>query len=251
MKEKIKYLMSKKSFHISMIIIIIAVILFTLGIIVLRYQVEGETNMPFSLTKVILISSQEGIDKESGENRWGYDINQNNDIYLYLEKNKNFQEEAVIKSILIDNIQVEKSNDIGEIKFYRPNVSEEGTTFSNTQENQVQNIEYEGAMESDLKNLKIGNQGGIVVFRCANEKVAEYFSNDEEINHSELLKKANISEENLKSKISFDLTIKTEEEKGYKASLAFELPIEGIVEQGTTSKEITDLQEIVFKRTKN
>ena len=53
----------------------------------------------------------------------------------------------------------------------------------------IQNIEYKGTLESNLKNLEIANQGGIVVFRYANDKVAEYTSNDEVINHNELLKK--------------------------------------------------------------
>ena len=83
MKEKIRYIIGKKSFHICIVIVIISIILFALGIIVLRYNVEGETNMPFILKKIILISSSEGIDKDSGENKWTFDINQNNDIYIY------------------------------------------------------------------------------------------------------------------------------------------------------------------------
>ena len=251
MREKIRYIMGKKSFHICMTIVIIAVILFILGIVVLRYSVEGETNMPFSLTKITLISSTEGIDKEAGENRWAFDINQNNDIYIYIEKNKNYTKQEVIKSILIDNIQVEKENQKGAINFYRPNISEKGSNFSNAEENLIQNIEYAGAMESDLKNLKISNQGGLIVFRYANDKIAEYVSNDEEINHSELLKKANILEEDLKAKITFDFTIKLESGKEYKTKIELNMPVEGIIEKGTTSKEITDLKDIIFKRTKN
>ena len=36
MKEKIKYLINKKSFHICMVIVIVAVILFGLGLIILN-----------------------------------------------------------------------------------------------------------------------------------------------------------------------------------------------------------------------
>ena len=57
MKEKIKYLINKKSFHICMVIVIVAVILFGLGLIILKYNVEGETNMPFKLGKVRIVSS--------------------------------------------------------------------------------------------------------------------------------------------------------------------------------------------------
>ena len=251
MKEKIKYIMGKKSFHICMMIVIISVILFALGLIVLRYNVEGETNMPFELTKITVISSSEGVDKESGENRWAFDINQNNDIYLYLQKNKNYQKQEAIKSILIYNIKVEKETKKGIVNIYKPNSLEGARTFINNDENIAQAIEYSGALESDIKNLKISNQGGLIVFRYANDKISEYISNDEVINHIELLKKSNITEQDLKAKITFDLTIKIESGKEYKANISLDMPVQGVVEQGTTSNEITDLKGIIFKRTKN
>ncbi len=130
MKEKIKSIMSKKTFHICMIIVIIAIILFVLGIIILRYNVEGEIDMPFKLTKITLISSSEGIDKESGENKWAFDINQNNDIYLYIEKNKEYTKQEAIKSIVVDNIMVQKEKDKGMINFYQPNTLQERRDFS-------------------------------------------------------------------------------------------------------------------------
>ena len=148
-------------------------------------------------------------------------------------------------------INVQKNKEIGTINFYRPNKAEQGGTFANTEENLIQNIEYKGTLESNLKNLEIANQGGIVVFRYANDKVAEYTSNDEVINHNELLKKANVNEEDLKGKISFDFTIVTESGKEYKANMSFDLPVNGVVENGTAAKEITDLSNIIFKRTKN
>lgn len=251
MKEKIKYIMSKKSFHTCVIIIIVAVMLFFLGITVLKYSVEGETNMPFNLSKIILINSAEGTEREAGESKWAFNINQNADIYLYIEKNKNYKEQEAIKSILIDNIQVERQEENGTISFYRPNINEKGTTFSNTEENLVQNIEYEGAMETDFKNLKIGNQGGVIIFRCSNNNIAEYTSNEDVIDHSQLLKNAQKTEENLKEKITFDLNIKIQSGKEYKASVAVDMPVEGIIEKGQSSIEITDLKDVIFKRIKN
>ena len=97
MKEKIRSFMNTKAFHMCMVIIIIAIILFVLGIIILKYNVEGEKNMPFNLSKITVISSSEGVDKESGENKWAFDINQNNDLYLYIEKNSNFGKQEAIK----------------------------------------------------------------------------------------------------------------------------------------------------------
>lgn len=256
MLEKLKYITSKKSFHICMTIVIIAVILFIAGILILRYQVEGETNMPFDITKITLISTSDGVDKnQEGDNtNWAFDINQNNDIYIYIEKNDNYKEEEAIRSIIIDNLNVQKEKELGTVKFYRPNVEESGGNFSNTEENEVQSLEYTGGLESDIKNLVIGNQGGLIIFRYANNNVAEYISDvstNNEITTNQLLKSANVNEEDLKSKLTFDISITTEEGKEYKANISLDVPIEGVVENGTVSREMTDLDDIVFKRTKN
>lgn len=251
MKEKLKYLMNKKAFHISILIVMVAIILFVLGIIVLQYNIEGETNMPFVLNKIAVISSVEGTDKEAGSNRWAFDVSQNNDINLYIGKNKNYDKQEAIKSILIDNIEIQRNSEKGKINFYRPNTTESGIYFKNVEENLVQTIEYKGAMQTDLKKLEISNQGGLIMFRVANDNVAEYISNEDEINHNELLKKANITVEDLKSKLSMDITIKIESGKEYKANIELDLPIEGVIENGTASQEITDTKNIIFKRIKN
>ena len=256
MLEKLKYITSKKSFHICMTIVIIEVILFIAVILTLRYQVEGETNMPFDITKITLISTSDGVDKnQEGDNtNWAFDINQNNDIYIYIEKNDNYKEEEAIRSIIIDNLNVQKEKELGTVKFYRPNVEESGGNFSNTEENEVQSLEYTGGLESDIKNLVIGNQGGLIIFRYANNNVAEYISDvstNNEITTNQLLKSANVNEEDLKSKLTFDISITTEEGKEYKANISLDVPIEGVVENGTVSREMTDLDDIVFKRTKN
>ena len=99
-----------------------------------------------------------------------------------------------------------------------------------------------------MKNLKISNQGGLVAFRCSNNNIVEYKSNDEEIIHTQLLKNAGITEETLKMSLKFDIVIKLENQKEYKANVSLELPVNGVVEQGTASKEITDMTDIIFKR---
>ena len=256
MKDKIKYLTTTKAFHICMIIVIIAVIMFIAGIMVLKYQVEGETNMPFKISKITVVSTSDGVDKnvEGQSTNWAFDINQNNDIYIYIEKNSNYAEKEAIRDIKINNFNVEKVKEIGTVKFYRPNVLESGANFSNTEENEIQELDYTGGLEADLKNLVIGNQGGVVLFRYANNNVAEYVSDistSNEIISNQLLKSSNVNEEDLKCKLTFDLSLSTEDGKEYKTNIALDLPIDGIVENGTSSKEITDLDDIIFKRTKN
>lgn len=250
MLRKIRNLANKKYFHVVMIISIISTILFVLGIIVLKYNVEGETNMPFELSKISIISSSEGIDKEVTDTRWAFDVYQSNDVFLYIDKNEEYGKTETIKSVSIDNFQIE-SNRKENIKIYKPDQEEEKLIFKNKEENVVENIEYIGDMESDLKQLKISNQGGLVAFRCSNNNLAEYKSNDEVINHSELLKKAGIQQEDLKIKITFDLKIKLEEGTEYQTTVNLDFPVGDVIENGTTSLEITDLKNFIFKRVNN
>ena len=238
MIEKIKRFVHTKAFHVSILIFIVVMILFASGFVVLRYQVEGESNMPFSLTKITVISTGEGRDKQVDGFRWAFDVSQNNDIYLYIEKNQNNSKQEVIKSILT-------------VKLYKPADSEDATVFVNEEDKEIQSIEYQGDLQSDLKKQKVGNQGGIIAFRYANNNLAELTLNDEVINHNELLKKANINEDDLKATLSFRITIALESGKEYQANVSLDMPIEGVVENGTSSREITDLSDVVFKRIKN
>lgn len=246
MKNIIINLMNKKYFHICVIISIITVILFILGMVILRYNVEGETNMPFELKKVIIISSQEGIDKENAEYRWAYDLSQNNDIYIYIEKNENYNKQEIINNITIDNIQIKKETEKGSVNLYRPNSS--GTIFKNSEENKIETISYTGDLQSNMQELKISNQGGIISFRYSNDNIAELLSNDEVINHNELLKKANLQETDLKAILTFDITISLKSGKVYRASLTLDMPVEGVIENGTSSKEVTEFENVIFKR---
>ena len=63
MIEEIKRLINKKWFHICMMIIIVTFLVTAALFITIKYNVEGETNMPFNLNKITIISSSEGINK--------------------------------------------------------------------------------------------------------------------------------------------------------------------------------------------
>lgn len=249
---KFRDLVSKKWFHIVVIVIILVVLLFILGVTILKYSVEGETNMPFKLSKISVISAGEGKDKQSENSKWSFDINQNNDIYLYIEKNDNYNKTEIIKSILLDNFNVDKQKQIGEVKIFKPDATSENQIFTNNEENVVSSIEYVGDTKSNFKNLKISNQGDLVAFRYSNANISNYESNDGEvINHNELLKKANLTLEDIKSTLNFDITIKLESGKEFKANIKLDMPVGDIVETGTGNVEITELDNIIFKRVKN
>lgn len=250
LKDKIKRIINTKQFHICMVIFIMFMIIFIVGVISLKYNVEGEVNLPFYLSKISVISSVEGIDnKEDTENKWNINVSQNNDIYLYIKKNDNYKDTEIIESIRLDNFNIENANKIGEIKLLKPDSDIESIIFKNTTENEVNSIEFIGSMDSSIKDLKISNQGGLVIFRYAINNIGNYVSNeDEEINHKDLLKKLNINNEDLKFKVSFDIYINLNSGKSYKSDTSLELPIDDVVGEGVQSKEYTDLKNIVFKR---
>ena len=251
MRERIRTMMNKKAFHIVVIIVIIAAILFFLGITILKYNVEGETNMPITLTKISVISSSEGIDKEAGEDRWAFDINQNNDLYIYLEKNKNYEKEELLEAVSIENIHLEKMPQKGQIMFYKPDAEATNGFFVNKEEDKIENLNFQAGEKENIASCEISNQGGKIAFRYAINNVAECRLNDEEIRHEELLKKSGVTFEELQSTLQFDLIIKFQSGKEFKTTITLELPINEVVEKGVASQEFTNMGDFIFKRIKN
>ena len=253
MIEKIRNITNRKMFHLAMVIVIIAVILFFSGIIILRYNVEGETNMPFTLTKISVISQVDGEEKEvtDANNHFAFNVFENNDIYLYIEKNENYDKEELIKSVVVNNISLETSPQMGVAKFYHPEMTEVDTMFKNSAENETNSIEYVGDIQSDLKNMKISNQGGIVAFRYGIQDITIYETNENEIQRSQLLSKAQINVESIKSRLKFDLNILLDSGKMFQTTISLDLPIDDVVSSGITSKEFTDMDNYIFKRVQN
>lgn len=232
-----------------MVLFIIFAILFVVGVISLKYNVEGEGNLPFYVSKISIISNVEGTDVADTTNKWNLQVNQNNDIYLYIKKNNDYKDTEIIESVKLNNFNIEQNSKVGEIKLLKPDSNVDSVIFKNTSENEVDSIEYIGDMDSSIKEMKISNQGGLVVFRYAINNLGNYVSNDDEqINHSELLKKLNVNNDDLKFKVSFDIYITLNGGKIYKSNVDLELPVNDVVNQGTQSMEYTDLENIVFKR---
>ncbi len=247
-------IMNKKSFHIAILFGIVFIMLLILGFSVLKYSVEGETNMPFIISKISIISSSSGESKPTEENKLQFSIDQNNDIYLYIEKNPEYKGIEAIESVTIDNIKMTKKNEQGKLHIYKPDSTKQDAIFTNKEDLEANEIICTVEKNSDMKNLKITNQGGLIVFRFANQGIAQYEKGEvvegEETNYNELLKQANVNEEDLQANVQFDLTIKLQSLKSFKGTISLDLPLKNIVEEGTVSEEITDTQQFVFKRIK-
>ena len=243
---------NKKNKIINSIAFIILVFIISIVIaIVIRYQVDGEINMPFELKKITIISTAEGQSLETNEefSRWNEQINQSNDIYFFIDKNNNYNKQAVIESVKIENISTETKPVKGTIKAYMPS-SNEGRTFEYDDRFCIQDsLTYNGAKISNEKALEICNQGGRCAIRIANVNLGTYESNDaEEIKHDgTLISKANIANSEIYFSIKFDFIIVINKIK-YKTNITLELPNGNIIEEGTSQIEITDLKNIVFKR---
>ena len=243
MNNKVK----TKILKITLTIVIIISILFVTMMWLLTYHEEGETNIPFKISKIVIVSSTDGIQNDSEQTKWAIDVNQNNDIYLYIDKNKNYGKTELIENVKINNFNITKETDKGEIKIYKT-TDEESKMFSNTQEFEINELTYVRELESNIKQSKISNQGGLIAFRCANNSVSQYISTSAtEVNYNQLLQITNVKEEDLKVSVSFNIEIKILNKKTYKARVSLELPVGNIIEKGTTNLEITDLEDIVFK----
>lgn len=241
----------QRIFHSVIITIIIIAILCVGGMLILRYQVEGESNMPFKISKISIIESVEGTESQEAEQKWSFNVDENNDIYIYIEKNSTYGKTEIIESVEIKNISVNKTNEKGIVKFYKP-VIDEKRMFINQEENEITEITYNGELESNIKEEKISNQGGIVAFRYAINNISQYSSQDaEEIDHSQLLKLTNITQEDLQTTLTFDIIINLSSGKKYQAPISIEIPTDEIIEKGTVGIDETDLNNIIFKRIEN
>lgn len=236
----------KKYAFIAFLIIIIIVSL----LLMVRYQVEGETNMPFQLKKIIVKSTIDAKNRES-ENLWDVELAQNNDIYIYIEQNDNYKHEESIKSIKLENIKTVNQNKIGTLSILLPTSNDVKTAYKESNVDYInKSIEYTGNSIDNMEKQEICNKGGVVAFRIANSNIGEYVSNEgTELSYNgTLLQKANINEEDLKVTVKMDLLVETVSSKKYKTTIDFELPAKTFGESGIVDKEITDFSDLVFKR---
>lgn len=245
---KISELKGKKIVHICVILGIIVLILIIAGIIMLRYQVEGETNLPFELSKMIVVSTAESNEIEAvADTKWNFSVNQYNDIYLEIQKNDEYTKNINIKNITFENFVIEKNSGAENIKLYRAN--SEGKVVEDEAHLVGSSLTYKGEKETNLDELKISNQGSIILLRSVNQNVCEVRSNDEEIIHDgTLLAKGNANSEDLNYKLSFDVVIETSRDIKYKETISIELPTGDVQTQGKTQLEKTDFSDVIFKR---
>lgn len=241
----------KKIIRIFIIIFITVLIATIIALLILKYNVEGEDSVPFELSKIMVVSTGEGIDilDEEVQDKWNLKIVQNNDVYLEISKNKNYTETEIIDKVIIDNIKIEKAPNKGTVKVYKP-TEKENLTYENTEGNEVkETLEYIGKETSSIKNLEVANQGGLILFRYAIEDLGTYTSNVDEIKHDgTILREQDIQYQDIQCKVSFDLSIQLKSDITYTTTITLDLPAGNITEEGTSYYQRTNFNDLIFRR---
>lgn len=241
----------KEKIKISIVAIVLIILIFIAIIVTYKYNIEGETNMPFKLSKIVIGSMVVSSDNQIANDVLVNEIVQNNGIYFEIKKNEEYQKDATIKSIEISNIQITKKPQKGNIKVYIPNTIENKRfTYSDNYILEGNSLTYKGASKSDTTTLEINNQGGIIGIAFGNTNLGTYnIMSEETIIDGTMLKNMNITDEDIKFTVNFDFIINTNGKK-YKTNIKLDLPPSEITQSGKSSLEITDTSRYIFKREK-
>lgn len=240
--------MKKNLFKKCLFILFIIIILTIVFSIMVKYDVEGEKILPFSISKILLVSTVDGRVVDDPQNIWNINVIQVNDLYMYIDKTIDTDE--TIKEIKIENFSLNKSPQKGNIKILRPTGDLDNLYTYSEQDYFYEGLVYKGAIIDDMKSLEIANNGGVLGFRASVEDLGSYVSNESaEITYDgRLLSNLGLKIDEIKFNISFDLIITTSDNISYKGTLNLDMPIDTVIEEGTSQKEITDFSNIVFKR---
>ncbi len=234
----------KKFLFVSVIVIMLLIVAF----IIIQYDAEGEKSLPFSINKILLVSTVNGDIVDDPSNIWNINITQVNDIYMYI--NKTEETDLTIKEIKLENFNIVNKPQKGNVKLLRP-TGELSNLYTYSEQDYLNSeIVYQGGVIDDMKALEIANTGGVLGFRFSLNDLGIYVSNENEqiIYDGNLLKNLNISLEEIKFSASFDIIITTSDNINYKGTVSIEMPIDTIIEEGSSHKEITDFNNVVFKR---
>ena len=237
----------KKILHVFIFIFFILVLSSIILAIIFKYSVEGEDEVPFSISKFIVISSAETSETVLDRNHYVEDIVQTNDIFITL--NKTSDKKNVIKNITIDNFKIISAPLKGSVKIFRPSIDNIDFTYSEDFEKDY--LVFNGAQSTNLKleNMEIANQGGNISFSIATTDLGTiiYENGQEVFSDGRLLNNINLTNDMIKFSISFDICITLETDFSYKTNITLDLPNGDIVTNGVTSAEL-DVNKFVYKR---
>jgi hypothetical protein len=230
----------------------IAIVILFAILVMLKYEVEGEKTLPYKLSKILIISTVDGTKVDDNDNLWNISLSQVNDFYVYISPEKE-DEKSTIKEVTFSDFTMKTTPELGTCKILRPTGEIENLYSKSEQDYLGSSITYLGDRIDDLKSLQISNNGGVAGFRLAINDLGNYVSNeDTEVSYDgSLLKKVGIDIEKVATKLSFNVSIKTNDNITYQGNVTVSTPAGDIINNGTSNIEITDFDDVIFKRVKN
>lgn len=234
----------KKCLFLALIIISLIIVV----LIMKKYEVEGEKILPYSISKILIVSTVDGKVVDDPTNIWNIGVTQVNDIYMYIDKT--MDKDLTIKEIKLLNFNLSKTPQKGTVKLLRP-TGELSNLYTYSEQNYLDSeLVYTGATIDDMKSLEIANNGGVLGFRFSLEDLGNYVSNEaQEITYDgKLLSNLGVNIEEIKFNVSFDIIITTSDDVNFKGTLNLELPINTVIEEGSSNIELTNFEDVVFKR---
>ena len=237
----------KQYIKIAVTLIIISVLLFLILLVIFKYEIEGEKkeNLPFVIEQISLVSTADGLkNQENNEYLWSGELIQVNDIYIKVSKNPNIS--GVIENAIIQNVEIITPQK-GNINLTKIIKNED--TSNNYVIEDLKEYKFTGGKSTSLENLTIANQGGIIGLRAINVNLGTYNSNDEEINYDgRILNIENITNDEIKFKLKFDILIELRDGIKYKTNIELELPVGNILENGVEIREYNNIDNLIYKR---
>lgn len=248
--DVIKYTKHRKTVYIILGVAALVLLIIFIAMQLLKYEVEGEQSLPFKFKNMLIVSTADAVGKENSENRWDLSILQNNDIYIEIEGIRDNDKIDSFNKVTLENFNISNGPQLGKPEIYKP-VNDKDLIYLYKDENIVMDkIEYNATVSENVKKLEIGRNGGIISFSSCSNNIANYVSNeDTEVKYDgSLLNKVKIKEEQIKYDISFDIIVEMESKKMYKATMNLSLPLNNLIKEGIVQKEITNFDDVVFKR---
>ena len=218
---------------------------------VIRYDVEGEKAMPYSVEKIQITSHVDAKDNEGQtENIWDVNLKEDNNIYIYIKKNDEETKET-IKEVKLSNFKITEKSKVGNVKIYRP-TGDLGTDLYKFSEQDYlkSEIAYTGAKVDTLKKLDIRNEGGMIGFRVSLEDLGNFTSNEGITYNGSLLSQIGLTIDDIKFNFSFDLTITLDNDVSFVGTYKLSLPSGDIINETEPLLELTDFSDVIFKRMK-
>ena len=108
--------MKKNLFKKCLFFITLAVIFMVVISIMIKYEVEGEKVLPYSVSKILLVSTVDGKNNPTNDAIWNIGIKQVNDVYMYIDKTMDTK--ATIKEVKFENFVI---TDVPEIETTKTN----------------------------------------------------------------------------------------------------------------------------------